>query len=180
MRLLRTSLTTTARVLFALDALLVLLSWPIVLWFGHSDLAESFTLHDPRGFLYPVLNLLSLYAMGLYRREAMLETGRSLTRVPLVCGMGAGTVVLISLTPVIPALVMMRVYLTFVRQMDEFNRRIQSEAWLISAGLVGFGTFTYSFLEEWAHFPRLDLVWVFPALIGMWGLATFFVKRRYQ
>jgi hypothetical protein len=90
------------------------------------------------------------------------------------------TVVLISLTPVIPALVMMRVYLTFVRQMDEFNRRIQSEAWLISAGLVGFGTFTYSFLEEWAHFPRLDLVWVFPALIGMWGLATFFVKRRYQ
>jgi hypothetical protein len=90
------------------------------------------------------------------------------------------TVVLISLTPVIPALVMMRVYLTFVRQMDEFNRRIQSEAWLISAGLVGFGTFTYSFLEEWAHFPRLDLVWVFPALIAMWGLATFFVKRRYQ
>ena len=90
------------------------------------------------------------------------------------------TVVLISLTPVIPALVMMRVYLTFVRQMDEFNRRIQSEAWLISAGLVGFGTFTFSFLEEWAHFPRLDLVWVFPALLGMWGLATFFVKRRYQ
>jgi hypothetical protein len=89
-------------------------------------------------------------------------------------------VVLISLTPVVPALVMMRIYLTFVRQMDEFNRRIQSEAWLISAGVVGFGTFTYSFLEEWAHFPRLDLVWIFPALIFMWGLASFFVKRRYQ
>ena len=89
-------------------------------------------------------------------------------------------VVLISLTPVIPALVMMRVYLTFVRQMDEFNRRIQSEAWLISAGLVGFGTFTYSFLEEWAHFPRLDLVWVFPALIFAWGIATYVVRRRYQ
>lgn len=89
-------------------------------------------------------------------------------------------VVLVSLTPVIPALIMMRVYLTFVRQMDEFNRRIQSEAWLISAGVVGLGTFTYSFLEEWAHFPRLDLVWVFPALIATWGAATFFVRRRYQ
>lgn len=89
-------------------------------------------------------------------------------------------VIAIALTPVIPALMMMRTYLTFVRQMDEFNRRIQSEAWLISAGVVGFGTFTYSFLEEWAHLPRLEIVWVFPALIFAWGLATYFVRRRYQ
>lgn len=89
-------------------------------------------------------------------------------------------VVLVSLTPVIPALIMMRVYLTFVRQMDELNRRIQSEAWLISAGVVGIASFTYSFLEEWAQFPRLDLIWIFPALIGAWGLASFFVRRRYS
>ncbi|MFT3729762.1 MAG: hypothetical protein QM759_18210 [Terricaulis sp.] len=89
-------------------------------------------------------------------------------------------VVLIALTPVIPALLMLGIYHAFFRQMDEFNRRIQSEAWLIASGVVGLGTFTYSFLEEWAGFPRLDLVWVLPALIFAWGAASFFVKRRYQ
>jgi hypothetical protein len=89
-------------------------------------------------------------------------------------------VILVALAPNLPALMMMRTYLTYVRQMDEFNRRIQSEAWLISAGVVGLGSFTYSFLQEWAHFPQLDLSWIFPALIFVWGLATFFVRQRYK
>ena len=89
-------------------------------------------------------------------------------------------VVSIALTPIVPALIMMTTYLTFFRQMDEFNRRIQSEAWLIAAGVVGLASFTYSFLEEWAHFPRVDLVWIFPALVMAWGAALLFVRRRYQ
>jgi hypothetical protein len=89
-------------------------------------------------------------------------------------------VILVALTPLVPALMMVRTYLTYLRSMDELGRRIQTEAWLISAGVVGLGTFTYSFLEEWAHFPRIDLIWIFPALIFGWGLATFFVRRRYK
>lgn len=89
-------------------------------------------------------------------------------------------VALIALTPLIPALMMVRTYMTYLRSMDEFGRRIQTEAWLISAGVVGLGTFTYSFLEEWAHFPRIDLVWIFPALIFFWGMGTFYVRRRYK
>lgn len=88
--------------------------------------------------------------------------------------------VVLALTPLIPAALMVRGYLTYVRAMDEFNRRVQSEAWLIAAAAVGLGCFTYSFLEEWAGFPRLDLIWVLPALILAWGVATFFVRRRYQ
>lgn len=89
-------------------------------------------------------------------------------------------VIIVALTPVIPALMMLRTYMTFLRSMDELHRRIQTEAWLVSAGVVGIGSFTYSFLEEWAHFPRIDLVWIFPALIFVWGMATFFVRRRYK
>lgn len=89
-------------------------------------------------------------------------------------------VVVIALTPLIPALLMMRAYLTYVRAMDEFNRRIQSEAMLIAAGVVGLGCFTYSFLEEWAQFPRVSLIWVLPAMILVWGVATAFVRRRYK
>jgi hypothetical protein len=89
-------------------------------------------------------------------------------------------VIMIALTPVAPALMMLRAYLIYFRAVDEFNRRIQSEAWLITAGVVGLSCFTYSFLEEWAHLPRIGLIWVFPALIMVWGAATFLVRRRYQ
>ncbi len=89
-------------------------------------------------------------------------------------------VILVALTPLIPALMMLRTYVTYLRALDELGRRIQTEAWLISAGVVGLGSFTYSFLEEWAQFPRIDLVWIFPALIFFWGMASFFVRRRYK
>lgn len=100
MKRLKLSMTTTGTALFALDAVLVILAWPIVLWLGRPDFHALFAPPgDLRGFLYPAADLLVLYAMGLYRREAMAETGRSLTRVPLVVGMGCGASVLISMIP---------------------------------------------------------------------------------
>ena len=66
-------------------------------------------------------------------------------------------VIIVALTPLIPALMMMRTYMTYLRSMDELG-----------------------FLEEWAHFPRIDLVWIFPALIFFWGMASFYVRRRYK
>ena len=41
-------------------------------------------------------DLLLLFAMGMYRRDAILEAGRSLTRVPLVVGMGAALAIAVS------------------------------------------------------------------------------------
>jgi sugar transferase (PEP-CTERM system associated) len=53
-------------------------------------------LRDVRAFLYPICDLLLLFAMGLYRRDALQNTRRSLTRVPLVVGMGASLAILLS------------------------------------------------------------------------------------
>lgn len=90
---------TTGTALFSLDFVIILAAWPIVLWVGGPHLeALSSLLQDPRGFIYPLLNLLLLFAMGLYRREAILEAGRAFTRVPLVVGMGATLAALVSLS----------------------------------------------------------------------------------
>ena len=99
-RLLNLSLFSTGSVLFALDLGCVLVAWPLVLWAAY----PSFFPHpvpplDLRGITYPVTDLLLLYAMGLYRRDAILWTGRSLSRVPLVVAMGAVLTVLCSLVP---------------------------------------------------------------------------------
>jgi sugar transferase (PEP-CTERM system associated) len=85
-------------VLFGLDALLVLAAWPIGLWIFRIGSRTLFALPlDVRGLAYPLSDLLLLFAMGLYRREAVVELGRSLTRVPLVVGMGASLAILASL-----------------------------------------------------------------------------------
>lgn len=96
--MLRFSRTTTGTVLFALDAALITAVWPVVLWLSRPDALFLFALPwDSRGLDYPVFDLLLLFAMGLYRREAILEAGRSLSRVPLIVGMGAGVAILVSL-----------------------------------------------------------------------------------
>jgi hypothetical protein len=89
-------------------------------------------------------------------------------------------VIAASLAPLLPALLMLRAYATFLNSIDEMQRRIQTDAILISAAVVGFGSFAYGFLEEWAGLPHLPLIWVFPALIGFWGLAACIIRLRYK
>ena len=96
--MLRFSKTTTGTVLFALDIVLILAVWPLVLWLSRPDALSLFSVPtDLRGLAYPVFDLVLLFAMGLYRRDAILEFGRSLTRVPLIVGMGAAVAILVSL-----------------------------------------------------------------------------------
>ena len=96
--MLRFSKTTTGTVLFALDTVLILAVWPAVLWLSRPDALSLFSVQsDLRGIAYPVFDVVLLFAMGLYRRDAILESGRSLTRVPLIVGMGAAVAILFSL-----------------------------------------------------------------------------------
>ena len=81
---------TMARSLFTLDAALVAVVWPMVLWLVQFDIDAPLSIPaDQRGLVYPVFDLLFLYAMGLYRREAFVEKHRSAVRLPLVVAMGA-------------------------------------------------------------------------------------------
>lgn len=89
-------------------------------------------------------------------------------------------IIVAAIVPILPALLMLRAYITFVNGVDEFQRRIQSEAVMIAAGVTGFGCFTYGFLEEWADFPHLPLIWVLPILIGSWGIALCFIRLKYK
>ncbi len=86
----------------------------------------------------------------------------------------------LSLLPVAPALLMLRAYLTYTRAMDEFQRRLQSEALIVATGIVLFGSFAYGFLEEWAAFPHVPLLWVFPVFSFVFGVAHAIIRRRYK
>jgi hypothetical protein len=88
----------------------------------------------------------------------------------------------LALAAAAPVFLMLRAYGRFFDGLDEFQRRVQSEALAAAVAIVGFAALTYGFLESFADFPRFDgaLIWVLPAITIVHGLAAFFIRRRYQ
>jgi CHASE2 domain-containing sensor protein len=86
----------------------------------------------------------------------------------------------LALTPVLPTLMALREFIIFWRAMDEVQARINAEAILIAAGVVGFGSFAWGWVELWMDLPFIPMIWILPALIAVWGVARVFVSRRYQ
>jgi len=86
----------------------------------------------------------------------------------------------LSLTPMLPAVGALRACVVRFRTMDEFQQRIVSEAILWGAGIVGFASFGYGFLEGSINAPNISMIWVLPALIGTYGVASFIVPLRFK
>lgn len=87
--------------------------------------------------------------------------------------------ILIVLTPVIPTIFMVLVFVRYLNGLDELQQRIQLMAIGVAAAVTGLATFAYGFLEN-IGFPHLPLVWVFPILMALWGLGTAYFSRKYQ
>lgn len=76
----------TGAALLALDVLLLALFWPVML--GLLDRGPWWGLLGEPGLLaYPGLQLVLLYALGLYRRDAILGTRGAIGRLPLATGL---------------------------------------------------------------------------------------------
>lgn len=90
--------------------------------------------------------------------------------------------IVLALASAAPVLMMLRAYARFFGGLDEFQRRVQSDALVIAAGIVGFAALTYGFLESFADFPVFEgaLIWVLPAIALVHGVASVFIRRRYQ
>jgi len=80
------------------------------------------------------------------------------------------------------ALSMLRALLRMLSSLDEMQRRMQHEALLITAAVVGFGSFAYSMFEVTGVVPTMPhaLFFVLPVMILIWRVAFLFVVRRYQ
>ena len=75
---------TTGRAMLLLDVTGMALLWPaaVLMWIGPG--APSLLMTATVAVLYPTLNLVALYALGLYRRDVVVEVRRSLGRIPVV------------------------------------------------------------------------------------------------
>ena len=130
-------------VLVLLDTLLALAAWPLALWLALSVLTEAAWPGLPAVVLHPLACVLFLYALGLYRRDALQQTRRSLGRAPFAVLLGsAGASVLAALLPppfgaaqagllfaaAVPCFTLTafgaRILLFLLRKRDAFRRRL--------------------------------------------------------
>ncbi len=96
---------TASLALFLIDLLLTAIAWPLTLYMVAEDVTQwQLWLQAP---LFAALNLLFLYALGLYRRESIADTNKALSRIPFVVAMAVASASFItfalngSLSPII-------------------------------------------------------------------------------
>lgn len=81
--------------------------------------------------------------------------------------------------PVLPAALVVRLFMRALRRLDDLQKRIQMEAFGFSLGVTALVTFGYGFLEA-AGLPHLSWTLVLPLMALLWGVGTavFSWRRR--
>ena len=90
--------------------------------------------------------------------------------------------VLVALFPALLVGWVLRAFVRYVRDSDEMQRRIELESGSIAALLVAAIYLAAGFLQtaDLISVPaKVAMLWVFPSLCLMYGVAKVFVTRRY-
>ena len=89
---------------------------------------------------------------------------------------------LVAVLPLVPLALMMGAALRYLREIDELQRRIETEAIGIASLLVALLYFAGGLLQK-AKVVDLDagmaMIWVFPLLCAAYGIAKMVLARRY-
>ena len=154
-----------------------------VRWGGVSALATGviwlvcarFTHEEPmraaqRRYLREFFPAMAAYVLLLFVSLALLEHVHAL---PLR--------VVIVLLPVLPIVFVVRAMVRLVLASDELERRLQLEAISIASMSVGLLSFAAAFLRGAGLLPIDNgLMWVLPALFAAYGIANWWVRRRFH
>jgi amino acid transporter len=85
----------------------------------------------------------------------------------------------VAVVPVLPAALVVFLFVRRLSQTDELQKRIQTEAFAFALGATALLTFTYGFLEG-AGMPHLNWTFILPLIAGLWGIGTAIFTFRYR
>lgn len=89
--------------------------------------------------------------------------------------------VVIVLLPVLPVVFVVRAMVRLILASDELERRLQLEAISIASMSVGLLSFAAAFLRGAGLLPIDNaLMWVLPAMFAGYGMANWWVRRRFR
>lgn len=140
-------------------------------WRQHCD--ETFAQPAGRRYVRALSPILIGYALLLFASVWLIRGG--IASAPLKA--------LVALLPVLPLVLMVRVALRYLREIDELQRRIETESIGIASLLVSLLYFAAGLLQL-AKVVSIDagaaMIWVFPLLMLFYGIAKFLAVRRYR
>jgi hypothetical protein len=84
--------------------------------------------------------------------------------------------------PIAPAIVLVFIFIRFLKSLDELHQRIQFLAIEFAAVATGLTTYTIGDLEfMWARQGSyFHATWVLPMLFCYWAIALLYFSKRYQ
>ena len=139
-------------------------------WRSHCD--DMYAQAAGRRYLRALWPALALYSLTLFASIFLIRRG--IESVPL-----RG---LVAVLPVLPIGWMMLAALRYLREVDELQRRIETEAIGIASLLVSLLYFAGGLLQK-AKVVDLDaamaMIWVFPLLCAVYGITKMVLTRRY-
>jgi hypothetical protein len=123
-----------------------------------------------RGYVREFLPAMAAYMVLLFASQMLL---RQVHAVPLR--------VLVVLLPIVPIVFVVRAMVRLVLASDELERRLQLEAISIASMSVGLLSFAAAFLRGAGLLPVDNaLMLVLPALFAAYGIASWWVRRRFR
>lgn len=139
-------------------------------WRSHCD--DMYAQPAGRRYLRALWPALVAYSLALFASIFLIKRG--IESVPLRA--------LVAVLPVLPIALIMRAALRYLREVDELQRRIETEAIGVASLLVSMLYFAGGLLQK-AEVIDLDaaaaMIWVFPLLCGTYGIAKMILTRRY-
>ncbi len=153
---------------YLLGALLFLLlpRW----WRTHCD--EMYAQPAMRRYMRAMWPIMAGYALTLFASVWLIKRG--IESLPLRA--------VVALLPVLAIALFMRAALRYLREIDELQRRIETEAIGIASLLVALLYFAGGMLQK-AKVIDLDaamaMIWVFPLLCLVYGIAKMLLTKRY-
>ena len=85
----------------------------------------------------------------------------------------------VAVVPVVPAAIVLFLFVRRLARLDELQKRIQTEAFGFSLGATALITFAYGFLEG-AGMPHLNWTYILPLMAVLWGVGTAIFTFRYR
>lgn len=83
------------------------------------------------------------------------------------------------LLPVLPLFLAFWAIIRQYKRCDEFYQRIHAEAFALGALIMVVLASFWGFGEN-AGFPKVQIIFVGPAMIALWGLCLPLISRRYK
>ena len=139
-------------------------------WRQHCD--EMYTQPAGRRYLRALWPIMVSYSLTLFLSIWLVKRG--IESVPLRA--------VVAVLPVLPIALLMRAALRYLREIDELQRRIETEAIGIASLLVSLLYFAGGLLQKAKVIDigaAAAMIWVFPLLCATYGIAKMVLTRRY-